>query len=125
MGSGPPRRFCCDEDLERIGYDGHHAADDVARWRRGGPNPATQELIEVIRADGVDGATVLDIGAGVGIIHLTLLEAGAPGRSMSTPRRTIWPRRSPKPAAGDWLTGWSTGTGTSWSSPRICLQLMS
>lgn len=77
MGSDQPRRFCCDEDLERIGYDGHHAADDVARWRRGGPHPATQELIDVIHAEGIDGATVLDIGAGVGIIHLTLLEAGA------------------------------------------------
>jgi SAM-dependent methyltransferase len=77
MGNDRRRRFCCDEDLELIGYDGHHAAEDVARWRRCGPDPATQELIEVIRANDVDGATVLDIGAGVGIIHLSLLEAGA------------------------------------------------
>jgi magnesium-protoporphyrin O-methyltransferase len=34
-------------------------------------------LIDVIRDDGVEGATVLDIGAGVGAVHITLLEAGA------------------------------------------------
>ncbi len=77
MGRDQPRRFCCEEDLERIGYDGHHAADDLARWQRSGPHPATRELIDVVRAQGIDGATVLDIGAGVGVIHLTLLEAGA------------------------------------------------
>jgi len=77
MDRGQPRRFCCEEDLELIGYDGQDAADDLARWQRNGPHPATQELIDVIRAQGVEGATVLDIGAGVGMIHLTLLEEGA------------------------------------------------
>lgn len=77
MPSDLPQRFCCEEDLERIGYDGHHAADDLARWQRSGPDPATRELIDVLRAEGVEGATMLDIGAGVGVIHLTLLEAGA------------------------------------------------
>lgn len=71
------RRFCCDEDLERIGYDGHSAADDLAAWDRCGPRPTTQELIDVIRAQGVEGAALLDIGAGVGVVHMTLLEAGA------------------------------------------------
>lgn len=72
-----PRRFCCDEELELLGYDGHHAAQDLAAWQSRGPSPATQELIDVIRAQGVKGATLLDIGAGVGIVHLALLEAGA------------------------------------------------
>lgn len=71
-----PPRFCCDEELELLGYDGHHAAQDLAAWQSRGPSPATQELIDVIRAQGVTGATLLDIG-GVGIVHLALLEAGA------------------------------------------------
>ena len=37
----------------------------------------TRELIEVVRHEGVDGARVLDIGAGVGAVHISLLEAGA------------------------------------------------
>jgi hypothetical protein len=72
-----PGRYCCEEDLERIGYDGHGWERDLERLRRNGPRPSTRELIEVIRHEGVEGATVIDIGAGVGAVHLALLEAGA------------------------------------------------
>jgi SAM-dependent methyltransferase len=73
----PPRRFCCDEDLARLGYDGLNAKADLARWREGKLHAPTRELIEVIRREGVDEARVLDIGAGVGAVHISLLEAGA------------------------------------------------
>jgi magnesium-protoporphyrin O-methyltransferase len=72
-----PRRFCCDEELAYIGYDGRDAGKDLAALRTRGPRPTSQELIDVIRARGVDGATLLDVGAGVGAIHIALLEAGA------------------------------------------------
>ena len=71
------RRSCCEEDLARLAYDGLNAAADLAKWHQGRLYPATQELIDVIRADGVQGAVVLDIGAGVGAVHVSLLEAGA------------------------------------------------
>jgi SAM-dependent methyltransferase len=73
----PRRRFCCEEDLTFLGYDGLNAAADLRRWRDGRLNPATQELIEVILGHGVDGARVLDVGAGVGAVHVALLESGA------------------------------------------------
>jgi 2-polyprenyl-3-methyl-5-hydroxy-6-metoxy-1,4-benzoquinol methylase len=72
-----PHRFCCAEDLARIGYDGRDAERDLAAWRRRGPRTTTQELIDVIRNQGVEGASLLDIGAGVGMLHVSLLEAGA------------------------------------------------
>lgn len=72
-----PRRFCCDEDLALIGYDGRFAASELVSWQNHGPRRATQELIDVIRAHGVERAVVLDIGAGVGAVHTALLEAGA------------------------------------------------
>lgn len=72
-----PRRFCCDEDLALIGYDGRDAASDLASLRARGPRRTSQELIDVILANGVEGSLVLDIGAGVDAIHLALLEAGA------------------------------------------------
>ena len=72
--SGP---FCCDEDVARLGYDGLHAEEDLDRWRAGRLNAATRELIDVIGRTGVQGARVLDIGAGVGAVHVALLEAGA------------------------------------------------
>ncbi|MGH3118209.1 MAG: hypothetical protein ACRDQ2_14080, partial [Gaiellales bacterium] len=77
MATRAPRRFCCDEDLARLGYDGLNADTDLARWRAGKLNPVTRELIEVVRGKGVVGARILDIGAGVGAVHVTLLEAGA------------------------------------------------
>lgn len=73
----PGRPFCCEEDLARLGYDGLNADADLERWRTGRLNPVTRELIEVIRSQGVEGARVLDIGAGVGAVHVALLEAGA------------------------------------------------
>ena len=73
----PPRSFCCEEDLERLGYDGWGADDDLAAWREEGPRPTTQELIDFLVEHDVTGATVLDIGAGVGMVHVSLLEAGA------------------------------------------------
>jgi SAM-dependent methyltransferase len=79
VASHPQRRFCCDEDLARLAYDGLSAEADLTRWRDGKLHPATRELIEVLRREGVDGAQVLDIGAGVGAVHVSLLEAGAAG----------------------------------------------
>ena len=77
MATSPPRRSCCDADLARLAYDGLNADADLARWRDGKLNPVTRELIDVVRREGVAGARILDIGAGVGAVHLTLLEAGA------------------------------------------------
>jgi len=71
------RRFCCDEDLAFLGYDGLNADSDLERWRAGRLNPVTRELIEAIRGKGVSGARLLDVGAGVGAVHVALLEAGA------------------------------------------------
>ncbi|MEX0629297.1 MAG: methyltransferase domain-containing protein [Chloroflexota bacterium] len=74
---GLPERFCCDEDLERLGHDGLGWRRDLERLRRDGPRTHTRELIDALRAEGVEGTTVREIGAGVGAVHLALLEAGA------------------------------------------------
>jgi magnesium-protoporphyrin O-methyltransferase len=77
MPSSWPSRFCCDEDLALLGYDGRDAEKELASWLSRGPRSTTLELINAIRDQGVEGAVLLDIGAGVGVIHTTLLEAGA------------------------------------------------
>jgi SAM-dependent methyltransferase len=53
------------------------ARDDLRSYRKSGPAGTTVWLLEGLRRDGVDGVTVLDIGAGVGAVHLDLLRAGA------------------------------------------------
>ena len=75
--TAPRQRFCCEEDLARLAYDGLNAEADLEHWRAGRLNPVTRELIDVLRSEGVEGARVLDIGAGVGAVHVALLEAGA------------------------------------------------
>lgn len=72
-----PKRFCCEEDLALLGYDGRDAEKDLRSLRTAGPRAATQELVDVIISHGVAGATIVDVGAGVGAVHLLLLEAGA------------------------------------------------
>lgn len=77
MASQIPRRFCCAEDLAKIGYDGLHADADLEAWRSRGLHPVSRELVDVIRNEQIAGATVLDVGAGVGAVHVSLLESGA------------------------------------------------
>lgn len=58
-------------------YDEKRAAADLRRYRAKGPNPWTRTLVEALTAEGVAGATLLDIGGGVGVIQHELLAAGA------------------------------------------------
>ena len=77
MGRAIPERFCCDDDLRWIASDGLHADEDLDAWRRGRLYGWTRELTDVLLREGVEGLTVLDIGAGIGAVHLALLEGGA------------------------------------------------
>jgi SAM-dependent methyltransferase len=67
---------CCEPDFERI-FDESEAENDLRSWEDDGLPDSTAELIEALRSEGVDGAAVIDIGAGVGMVHLELLAAGA------------------------------------------------
>ncbi len=53
------------------------AEGDLKRYLKQGPDGTTRTLIDAIVAEGIDGATLLDIGGGVGAIPLELLAAGA------------------------------------------------
>jgi SAM-dependent methyltransferase len=64
------------------GCSGNEFGEAAARrslraYRRSGPPRTTAWLIEGLQAGGVEGMTVLDIGAGVGAVHLELLAQGA------------------------------------------------
>jgi len=58
-------------------FDDEHAEDELKRYRRRGPRRTTRLLIRELMSQGVQGRTVLDVGGGVGALHLALLEAGA------------------------------------------------
>jgi SAM-dependent methyltransferase len=58
-------------------FGARQARRELAAWRRRGPDRTTAWLIEGLAAGGADGRSVLDIGAGIGAVHLALLDAGA------------------------------------------------
>jgi 2-polyprenyl-3-methyl-5-hydroxy-6-metoxy-1,4-benzoquinol methylase len=53
------------------------ASREAKSYRRSGPSRTTRWLLEGLTDEPVDGLTVLDIGAGVGAVHLALLKSGA------------------------------------------------
>jgi hypothetical protein len=58
-------------------FDAKAAENDLKRYRKEGPAASTKALIDAITKEGVQGATLLDIGGGIGAITLELLNAGA------------------------------------------------
>ena len=58
-------------------FGARHAAKDLRRYRENGPDPTTRLLLDAIKTRGLQGATLLDVGAGIGVIHHELLSTGA------------------------------------------------
>ncbi len=67
---------CCQTDYDAL-FNDRAARRELAAYRRKGAGGSTRTLLDAIRAEGVDGASVLDIGGGVGVIGAELLSAGA------------------------------------------------
>jgi magnesium-protoporphyrin O-methyltransferase len=68
-----PGRSCCGTGSFFSRWSRFYAK----RFRRGGLEPVQKYLLEGIRKQHTHGSTVLDIGCGVGSLHLTLLKDGA------------------------------------------------
>ena len=58
-------------------FDDKTAQKELKAYRKKGPSKTTQMLIEALKAEGVTGKSLLDIGGGVGAIQHELLNAGA------------------------------------------------
>jgi hypothetical protein len=67
---------CCCQGVGEI-FGERTARHDLRRYRKRGPSKATRILLEAIRREGIEDATVLDIGGGIGAVQHELLEAGA------------------------------------------------
>ncbi len=68
----PACQCACYESM----FDERVAEADLRRYRRKGPVPTTRRLVDALRAGGVSGQSLLDIGGGVGVIQHELIEAG-------------------------------------------------
>ena len=67
---------CCCQGANEV-FGARTARHDLRRYRRRGPSRPTRVLLEAIRSEGIERATVLDIGGGIGAIPQELLAAGA------------------------------------------------
>jgi 2-polyprenyl-3-methyl-5-hydroxy-6-metoxy-1,4-benzoquinol methylase len=68
---------CCDPRGCDGVFDERFARSRARRYRRKGLDATAQRMVDLLAADGLDGATVLEVGGGVGEIGLELLHHGA------------------------------------------------
>jgi magnesium-protoporphyrin O-methyltransferase len=67
---------CCVSSYERF-FGERSARRDARRYRRKGLDSTAQRLVDEVTAHGVSGASLLEVGGGVGAIELELLKRGA------------------------------------------------
>ena len=83
-----------------------------------GSHHTTRMCLELLEAHVRPGDTLLDLGCGSGILSIAALVLGQGGRRpwTSTPRRWMWPMKTP-PSTASAKTGIPSGRGTSSPTP--------
>jgi len=66
---------CCCQGVDEM-FGERTARYDLRRYRKRGPSKPTRVLLDALRREGVERASVLDVGGGVGVIQQELLDAG-------------------------------------------------
>ena len=67
---------CCQCQGIESKFDQKKAAKELQKYRNEGPSKNTRMLNDALKAQGISGMTLLDIGGGVGTIQHELLNAG-------------------------------------------------
>jgi hypothetical protein len=80
-------------------YDEKRATSELRKYRERGPIPSTRALIEALKAEGVEGATLLDIGGGIGPSSMSSSTPALPARAVLTPPAPISTRRARRAGA--------------------------
>ena len=68
-----PCSQCCGIETQ---FNRKLAAQELRKYRKGGPRKTTQMMVDALEAEGVTGQRVLDIGGGIGAVQHALLKAG-------------------------------------------------
>jgi magnesium-protoporphyrin O-methyltransferase len=100
---------CCDpRGCDRI-FDDRFAKRMAARYRKKGLDKTARRMVALLPDNDVRGATLLEIGGGVGEIGLELLRRGA-ARRPATDTEAVWPssvlRASRGDGSGDEVAPW-------------------
>jgi magnesium-protoporphyrin O-methyltransferase len=68
---------CCSPKGYRWVFSEREARREAKRYRRKGLDGTSRQIVELLKAQGVTGRTVLEVGGGIGSIQIELLKAGA------------------------------------------------
>lgn len=68
---------CCDPSGYRGAFNKKMAARDARKFLDKGLDSTATPMVDVLRAKGLDGATVLEVGAGAGAALVSMLDGGA------------------------------------------------
>jgi hypothetical protein len=67
---------CCTPKGYRQIFSERSARAQARRYRRNGPDASARRIVELLKKEGVDGMTLLEVGGGIGAIQIELLKAG-------------------------------------------------
>ena len=68
---------CCSPKGYRWVFSERSARGEAKRYRRKGLDGTSREIVDYLRAQGVGGQTVLEVGGGIGAVQIELVKAGA------------------------------------------------
>jgi magnesium-protoporphyrin O-methyltransferase len=68
---------CCSPKGYRWVFSQRRARAEAKRYRRKGLDRSSRRIFDFLKAKGVEGRTVLEVGGGIGAIQIELLKAGA------------------------------------------------
>src|SRR5256886_17180599 len=68
---------CCSPKGYRWVFSERSARGEARRYRRKGLDGTSRRIVDFLKAQGVEGRTVLEVGGGIGAIQIELLKAGA------------------------------------------------
>ncbi len=68
---------CCNVNGLNGMFDEKYARRNVADYRKKGLGNRGRKIVDFLEGNGLAGATLLEIGSGIGALHLELLKAGA------------------------------------------------
>jgi magnesium-protoporphyrin O-methyltransferase len=67
---------CCTPKGYRQVFSERSARAQARSYRRSGPDATSRRIVELLKEQGVEGLTLLEVGGGIGAIQLELLKAG-------------------------------------------------
>src|SRR5438445_12098254 len=68
---------CCSPKGYRWVFSERSARAEARRYRRKGLDGTSRRIVDILKAQGVEGRTVLEVGGGIGAVQIALLKAGA------------------------------------------------